>query len=138
MKKIVAGTLAVLALTASVFAAPKKGQVRYLNFKPEVASVYQELAAAYEKETGTVIIEAFRNKGIDPDAVPGVIVYKHGPFAWGTDADNAVHNAVVLEELAFMAFHTEILCPSVGEMQKELLDKHYLRKHGAGAYYGQK
>ena len=94
------------------------------------------IGGAYELETGNVIVETFADK---PSAdIPAVLVHSHGPFAWGTDADNAVHNAVVLEELAFMAFHTEILCPSVGEMQKELLDKHYLRKHGAGAYYGQK
>ena len=138
MKKIVAGTLAVLALTASVFAAPKKGQVRYLNFKPEVASVYQELAAAYEKETGTVIIEAFRNKGIDPDAVPGVIVYKHGPFAWGKDAKTAVHNAVVMETVANMAYHAEQINPDHTPIEQYLLDKHYMRKHGPKAYYGQK
>ena len=96
----------------------------------------EEIGGAYELETGNVIVETFADK---PSAdIPAVLVHSHGPFAWGTDADNAVHNAVVLEELAFMAFHTEILCPSVGEMQKELLDKHYLRKHGAGAYYGQK
>ena len=96
----------------------------------------EEIGGAYELETGNVIVETFADK---PAAdIPAVLVHSHGPFAWGTDADNAVHNAVVLEELAFMAFHTEILCPSVGEMQKELLDKHYLRKHGAGAYYGQK
>ena len=65
------------------------------------------------------------------------MVHSHGPFAWGTDPHNAVHNAVVLEELAFMAFHTEALTPTIGPMQQELLDKHYLRKHGKNAYYGQ-
>lgn len=94
-----------------------------------------EIAGEYEKETGTVIIEAFRN--IEADDIPAVLVNSHGPFCWGKDPDNAVHNAVVLEELAFMAFHTEALSPKVGVMQQELLDKHYLRKHGKNAYYGQ-
>ena len=95
----------------------------------------EEIAGEYEKETGTVIIEAFRN--IEADDIPAVLVNSHGPFCWGKDPDNAVHNAVVLEELAFMAFHTEALSPKVGVMQQELLDKHYLRKHGKNAYYGQ-
>ncbi len=95
----------------------------------------KEIAGEYEQETGNVIIETFRGKS--PDDIPAVLVHSHGPFAWGTDAMNAVHNAVVLEELAFMAFHTEALNPDIGAMQRELLDKHYLRKHGANAYYGQ-
>lgn len=97
----------------------------------------QEIAGEYEKETGTVIIETFRTKGIDPVQVPAVLTASHGPFAWGKDAMDAVHNAVVLEELAFMAFHTIQLCPNISPMQQELLDKHYLRKHGENAYYGQ-
>ena len=96
----------------------------------------QEIAAEYEKETGTVIAETFKDRSADD--VPAVLVHSHGPFAWGTDPDNAVHNAVVLEELAFMAYHTEAINPKVETMQKELLDKHYLRKHGKNAYYGQK
>jgi len=99
----------------------------------------EEIAAAYEKETGTVIIECFRERGIDPLAVPGVVVYSHGPFTWGTSAKNAVHNAVVLEEVAFMAWHNLSLSEGkLPSIQHELLDKHYLRKHGANAYYGQK
>ncbi len=94
-----------------------------------------EIAGAYEKETGTVIIETFKDK--NPDAIPAVLVHSHGPFAWGTDAMNAVHNAVVLEEIAFMNFHTLMLTPNISPIQQELLDKHYLRKHGANAYYGQ-
>lgn len=94
-----------------------------------------EIAGEYEKETGTVIIETF--KGTDPAAVPGVLVHSHGPFSWGTDALNAVHNAVVMEEVAFMNFHALMLEPDKGRMQQELLDKHYLRKHGKNAYYGQ-
>ena len=94
-----------------------------------------EIAGEYEKETGTVIIETFQDK--NPDAIPAVLVYSHGPFAWGADAMEAVHNAVVLEEIAFMNFHSMLLKPDLPPMQPELLDKHYLRKHGPNAYYGQ-
>jgi L-ribulose-5-phosphate 4-epimerase len=94
-----------------------------------------EIAGEYEKETGTVIIETFQGK--DPDAIPAVLVHSHGPFTWGSDPMDAVHNAVVLEEVAFMNFHTLMLEPKIPSMQQELLDKHYLRKHGANAYYGQ-
>lgn len=94
-----------------------------------------EIAGEYEKETGNVIIETFLGKS--PDDIPAVLVHSHSPFAWGTDPLNAVHNAVVLEELAFMAFQTELLNPAVTGMQPELLDKHYLRKHGGNSYYGQ-
>ena len=96
-----------------------------------------EIAGEYELETGNVIIETFKSRDIDPAQVPAVLVHSHGPFAWGTDAMNAVHNAVVLEEVAFMAFHAMALTPGLPPMQQELLDKHYLRKHGANAYYGQ-
>ncbi len=94
-----------------------------------------EIEGEYEKQTGTVIIETFQGK--DPDAMPAVLVYSHGPFAWGADPMDAVHNAVVLEEVAFMNFHTLMLEANIPPMQQELLDKHYLRKHGANAYYGQ-
>jgi len=94
-----------------------------------------EIAGEYERETGTVIIETFKDK--DPEAIPAVLIHSHGPFTWGTDAMNAVHNAVVLEEIAFMNFHTMMLEPNIQPMQQELVDKHYLRKHGANAYYGQ-
>ena len=97
----------------------------------------EEIAGSYELETGNVIIETFRERRIDPDQVPAALVYSHGPFAWGKDAMNAVHNAVVLEEVAFMAFHAMALTPGLPPMQQELLDKHYLRKHGKNAYYGQ-
>jgi len=98
-----------------------------------------EITGEYETETGKVIIETFAK--IDPDCVPAVLVYSHGPFTWGKNADDAVHNAVVLEEVAFMAWHNLKLASgtdAVTPMQKELLDKHYLRKHGKDAYYGQK
>ena len=94
-----------------------------------------EINGEYEKETGTVIIEAFRE--INPMSVPAVLVKSHGPFAWGKDAAEAVHNAVVLEEIAFMNYHAISLSPELKPMQGELLDKHYLRKHGDNAYYGQ-
>ena len=96
-----------------------------------------EINGAYEKETGTVIIETFRQRNIDPNMVPGVLVYSHGPFVWGTDAHNAVHNAVVLEEVAQMNLLSLALNPNLAPMQQTLLDKHYLRKHGKNAYYGQ-
>lgn len=95
-----------------------------------------EIKGEYEKETGNVIIETF--KGKNPMDIPAVVVYSHGPFTWGKDAMEAVHNAVVLEEVAFMDWHAMVLNPQQGPMQQELLDKHYLRKHGANAYYGQK
>ncbi len=95
----------------------------------------EEIRGEYEKETGKVIVETFA--GLDPAAVPGVLVCSHGPFAWGTDPMNAVHNAVVMEEIAFMDWHAMVLDPSRGPMQQALLDRHYLRKHGKNAYYGQ-
>lgn len=95
----------------------------------------EEIAGEYEKETGKVIVETFAGK--NPGDIPGVVVHSHGPFSWGTDAMNAVHNAVVMEEVAFMDWHSFMLNPQHGEIQQALLDKHYLRKHGAKAYYGQ-
>ena len=96
----------------------------------------EEIGGKYELETGNVIIETFNDK--KPNDIPAVLVHSHGPFTWGTDPYNAVHNAVVLEELAFMAWHNIMMNPGIQPMQQELLDKHYLRKHGANAYYGQK
>ncbi len=98
----------------------------------------QEITSGYELETGNVIIETFRNKGLDPVAMPGVLVSGHAPFAWGKDAMQAVHNAVVLEEVAKMALQTYQLNPNAQPIDQYLLDKHYLRKHGKNAYYGQK
>ena len=95
----------------------------------------QEIAGEYEKETGTVILETVGEHAMD---VPAVLVHSHGPFAWGKDAMEAVHKAVVLEEVAFMAWHAMQLNPAVPRMQQELLDKHFLRKHGKHAYYGQR
>ena len=94
-----------------------------------------EIQGEYEKETGTVIKETFQGK--DADTIPAVLVYGHGPFTWGKDPMDAVHNAVALDEVAYINFHTLLLEPHIPSMQQELLDKHYLRKHGANAYYGQ-
>ena len=97
-----------------------------------------EIIDQYELHTGKVIVECFKN--IDPDHVPAVLVKSHGPFTWGKDPLEAVHNSVVLEEIAMMAWHAEVLPgkPDMSEMNQNLLDKHFLRKHGPGAYYGQK
>ncbi|KFK97623.1 MULTISPECIES: L-ribulose-5-phosphate 4-epimerase [unclassified Serratia (in: enterobacteria)] len=96
-----------------------------------------EIAGDYERETGNVIVEAFQLADRDPLQVPGVLVYSHGPFAWGKTAADAVHNAVVMEEVAAMAMATRQLAPAATAMQPVLLDKHFLRKHGKNAYYGQ-
>ena len=94
-----------------------------------------EIAEEYEKETGRVIIECL--KGLNATGVPAVLVHSHGPFIWGKDPMEAVHNSAVLEEVAFMAWHNLMLDPECKPMQQKLLDKHYLRKHGKDAYYGQ-
>lgn len=96
-----------------------------------------EIATDYEKNTGLVIIEEFKRRGVDPVAMPGVLVSGHAPFCWGKDAFDAVHNAVVLEEVAMMALATRQLNSTI-KIQQELSDKHYFRKHGKNAYYGQK
>ncbi|RUT46452.1 L-ribulose-5-phosphate 4-epimerase [Paenibacillus anaericanus] len=96
----------------------------------------EEINGAYELETGNVIVERFAD--IDPNQVPGVLVHAHAPFVWGKDAHNAVHNAVVLEEVAKIAARMLQLNPDTAPMDQTLLDRHFLRKHGANAYYGQK
>jgi L-ribulose-5-phosphate 4-epimerase len=96
-----------------------------------------EIATDYEKNTGLVIIEEFSKRGIDPNAVPSAIITGHAPFSWGKDAIDAVHNAVVVEEVAAMAIATRSLNADI-KLQSELSDKHYNRKHGSNAYYGQK
>jgi L-ribulose-5-phosphate 4-epimerase len=97
-----------------------------------------EVTTAYEKQTGDVIVRTFKENNIDPNSVPGVLVNDHGPFTWGTDPKNAVHNAVVLEEVAKMAYHSIQLNSKNIRMDQFLLDKHFKRKHGKNAYYGQK
>lgn len=96
-----------------------------------------EVQNEYEKHTGTVIVETFRERGIDAAAVPGVLCACHGPFTWGGDAAKAVENAVILEEVARMALLTRQADPAAVPAPQYLLDKHYHRKHGPGAYYGQ-
>ncbi|MEH7414457.1 L-ribulose-5-phosphate 4-epimerase [Neobacillus drentensis] len=98
----------------------------------------EEIDRGYELETGNVIIETFEKEGLDPVAMPGILLSGHAPFAWGKNADQAVHNAVVLEEVAKMALNTFTLNPQIKPIDQFLLDKHYLRKHGVNAYYGQK
>jgi len=95
----------------------------------------EEINGTYEQETGQVIVECF--KELNPDHIPGVLVNNHAPFSWGTDVHDAVHNAVVLEEVAKMTFRSLNLNPGA-EMSQALLDRHFLRKHGKDAYYGQK
>jgi L-ribulose-5-phosphate 4-epimerase len=94
-----------------------------------------ELGERYEEATGDVIVEAF--EGLDPLAVPAALVASHGPFAWGTDVEHAVENAVALEALAELAFRTVALAPDAPSIGDALLDRHFLRKHGPAAYYGQ-
>lgn len=96
-----------------------------------------EIDEAYERNTGLLIVSEFRRLGKDPVAVPGCLCKNHGPFTWGKDPFEAVHNAVVLEEVAKMAFRCELIDPQVKPAPQELQDKHYLRKHGKNAYYGQ-
>lgn len=99
--------------------------------------VEDEIKVQYEKQTGTVIIETFTERGINPTQIPGVLVNDHGPFTWGKSPKEAVHNSVVLEQVAEMTYHTIQLNAANLHMNQNLLDKHYLRKHGERAYYGQ-
>ncbi len=98
----------------------------------------EEVDEDYERNTGKVIIEAFEGRKLDPKAVPGVICRNHGPFTWGKDAAQAVYHAVVLEEVAKMALYTRVIDPAAPPAPQHVQDKHYLRKHGPNAYYGQK
>ena len=104
---------------------------------PCVRNLTEAELADYEKNTGVLIADHFERNGIDYNAVPCVLCKNHGPFTWGKDANEAVHNAVVLEEVAKMAARTETINPRVQETPQCLQDKHYLRKHGKNAYYGQ-
>jgi L-ribulose-5-phosphate 4-epimerase len=96
-----------------------------------------EVRSAYEQQTGAVIVECFRERGLDPVAIPGVLVAGHGPFAWGASPRKAVENAIALEAAAHMALNTLRINPDAPGIDRTVLDKHYLRKHGAEAYYGQ-
>lgn len=101
------------------------------------AMTKEEINGNYEEETGNVIVETFIERNVDMMSVPGVLVHSHGPFAWEKDPISAVKKAVILEQIAFMAYHTMTLSSNISSIQQELLDKHYLRKHGINAYYGQ-
>jgi len=97
-----------------------------------------EVEEGYEHYTGHVIAETFRQRGLDPMEIPAVLLCGHGPFTWGKDAKSAVEHAVILDEIAKMNIYTEKLNPQASKLPQMILDKHYLRKHGANAYYGQK
>ena len=97
----------------------------------------EEIESGYEINTGKVIVETFRERHLDPLAVPAVLVCKHGPFTWGSDMKKAVENALVLDETAHMAILSMMMNPSIQAAPQYLQDKHYFRKHGANAYYGQ-
>lgn len=97
-----------------------------------------ESGGDYELITGQIIVETFRSRNLDPVAIPAVLVAGHGPFTWGADAAEAVYHAAVLEECAMMALHARMLDPAVKRIDQALLDRHYKRKHGSDAYYGQK
>ncbi len=97
----------------------------------------EEIKGAYEENTGHLIVDFFQSMNKDPMAVPAVLCKNHGPFSWGKDAHEAVHNAVVLEEVAKMAYRAETINPRIQPAPQSLQDKHYFRKHGANAYYGQ-
>ena len=98
----------------------------------------KEVEEDYERNTGLVIIETFKSRNLDPVAIPGVLCRCHGPFSWGKDPAQAVYHAVVMEEMARMALYTVLLDPAARPAPQYVLDKHYMRKHGPNAYYGQK
>lgn len=97
----------------------------------------EEIKEKYEENTGILIVDEYKGRGIDPNAVPAVLCKNHGVFTWGKDAAEAVHNAVVAEEVAKMAAATEMINPNAKPAPQELQNKHYYRKHGENAYYGQ-
>ena len=97
----------------------------------------EEINTEYEKNTGLVIIETLEKGNIKPNSMPGILCTNHGPFTWGKDAHEAVHNADVLEELAKMSCYSELINPNIKPAPQVIADKHYLRKHGENAYYGQ-
>ena len=120
---------------------PLYGTTHADYFYGEIPSVRcltkEEINSAYEENTGHLIVSEFKRMKKDVMAVPAVLCKNHGPFSWGKDAKEAVHNAVVLEEVAKMAYRIELIYPQVAPAPQELQDKHYFRKHGANAYYGQ-
>lgn len=131
-----------VALAQAERALPCYGTTHADNFYGEVPCTRhlteKEIAEAYELNTGKVIVETIKQRGIDPEATPGILVCKHGPFTWGSSAAKAVENALVLDETAHMAFIAKTFDPDIQPAPQYLMDKHYFRKHGANAYYGQK
>ena len=121
---------------AAVFEYTKKFDGADIN-AGNIKVTKEEIDEAYETNTGKVIIETLETRGINPVYTPGVLCTNHGPFTWGKDAAEAVHNAVVLEEVAKMATRTELINPKVQPAPDCIRDKHFFRKHGANAYYGQ-
>ena len=113
------------------------GDYFYGNIPCTRCMTAEEIKGEYELNTGKVIVEEFKKRDINPDEIPAVLVHSHGPFTWGRDPFDAVHNSLVLETLAEMALKSIIINPDAEEMQQELLNRHYLRKHGPKAYYGQ-
>ena len=97
----------------------------------------EEIRGSYERCTGDVIVETLEGLGLDPLDMPAVLVASHGPFTWGVEAEQAAENAVALEAVATMAFYTMLLQPALRSIEDELIERHFLRKHGVGAYYGQ-
>ena len=118
-------------------AFPELGGVVHTHSPCARSLTPEEINGEYEKNTGLVIIETFKERGINPVYVPAVLCTNHGPFTWGKDASEAVHNAVVLEEVAKMACRTELINPRVTPAPDSIKEKHFMRKHGANAYYGQ-
>ena len=115
---------------------PGQGEEPAAPMEPELTP--EEIDEDYEKNTGKVIVETFKARGIDPLYVPGVLCASHGPFTWGKDAAQAVYHAVVLEEVARLAILTLTIDPGALPAPQHVLDKHFMRKHGPNAYYGQK
>lgn len=131
-----------VALAQAEQSLPCYGTTHADNFYGEVPCTRhlteEEIAEAYELNTGKVIVETFKTRGIDPTATPAVLVCKHGPFTWGSSAEKAVENALVLDEVAHMAFIAKTFDAGIQPAPRYIMDKHYFRKHGANAYYGQK
>ncbi len=142
----VGGIVHTHSMYATCFAQAKRdvpcfGTTHADNFYGDIPTTREmttaEIETDYEHNTGVVIVETFRDRKIDPDMVPGVVLASHAPFAWGTSPAKAVENAIVLEFAAQMALNSLALTPNLNRIPQALLDKHFLRKHGPKAYYGQ-
>jgi L-ribulose-5-phosphate 4-epimerase len=145
--KTIGGIVHTHSLAATSFAQARRdipcfGTTHADNFHgaiPVTAEMKpEEIRSDYELNTGRVIVDCFAHRNINPENIPGVLVASHAPFAWGATLEKAVENAIVLEFAAQMAINSLALTPTLGPISQPLLDKHFLRKHGPGAYYGQK